>query len=78
MLTSWRGEVPEVQRRHQDQAVNGVKLGCHLLDAILLTLFGSILGIIGSVLLSVDALGAPGFLAALEIDRERGLKRMYT
>jgi hypothetical protein len=35
-----------------------------------LTLFGAVLGLIGSALLSIDALGAPDFLAALKSDRE--------
>jgi len=39
-------------------------------DPNLLSLFGAGLGIIGSLLLSVDALGAPDFLAALKSERE--------
>jgi hypothetical protein len=40
-----------------------------LTDPSLLNLFGAILGIVGSVLLTVDALGAPDFLAALSSEQ---------
>lgn len=46
-------------------------------DPNLLTLFGSILGIIGSLLLSVDALGAPDFLAALKTEQEKGIRMTH-
>jgi hypothetical protein len=45
-----------------------------LSDPNLLTLFGSILGIIGAILLSIDALGAPDFLAALKEQKEKGFR----
>ncbi len=49
-----------------------------LSDPNILTLFGSVLGIIGSILLSVDALGAPDFLAALKAEEKKGVQMTQT
>jgi hypothetical protein len=46
-------------------------------DPNLLTLFGSVLGIIGSLILGVDALGAPDFLAALKAQKEKGIQMAH-
>jgi len=43
-------------------------------DPNILTLFGSFLGIIGSILLSIDALGAPDFLSALKAEEKKGIQ----
>lgn len=39
-------------------------------DSNLLTLFGAVLGMIGSMLLSIDALGAPDFLSSINKEKE--------
>ena len=46
-------------------------------DPNILTLFGSILGIIGSLILGIDALGAPDFLAALKTQKEKGVQMAH-
>ncbi len=46
-------------------------------DPNLLTLFGSVLGIIGSLILGIDALGAPDFLAALKAQKEKGIQMAH-
>lgn len=46
-------------------------------DPNLLTLFGSVLGIIGSLILGIDALGAPDFLAALKVQKEKGIQMAH-
>lgn len=44
------------------------------MDPNFLSLFGAMLGISGSILLSIDALGAPEFLAAREAEMDRGFQ----
>ena len=48
-----------------------------MLDPNLLVLFGTALGMIGSLLLSIDALGAQDFLASMDAEKEKPFQMTY-